>query len=131
MSTTQPKKQKILIVDDDPHIRKILERMLSRAPYETRSAEDGLKALALTDEFQPQLVILDVMMPGLTGLEVCKKIRERFKKEQIQILMLTAKDSQSDRHQAFENGADDYITKPFHIASLARKIEYALEKQST
>lgn len=129
MSENPVKTHKILIVDDDPHIRKILERMLAQPQYETQSAEDGLQALKLVEEFQPHLVILDVMMPGLSGLEVCEKIREKFNKEQIQILMLSAKDSQIDRRSALETGADDYLTKPFHIASLARKIEYSLEKQ--
>lgn len=130
MSQSAPSPRRILIVDDDPQIRKILERMLTQSPYEIQSAQDGLQALELVEKFRPHLIILDVMMPGLSGMEVCQKIRERFPKEEIQILMLTAKESQPDRRLALETGADDYITKPFHIASLARKIEYALNQQA-
>lgn len=121
-------KRKVLIVDDDPQIRKILERLLQGPEYELQTAVDGQQALAAIDSFHPQLVILDIMMPGMSGIEVCRHIRSEFPDQSIQILMLSAKDSQSDRRQALEIGADDYITKPFHIASLARKIDYFFGK---
>ncbi len=122
-------KKKVLIVDDDPQIRKILERLLQGAEYDLQLAEDGKSALSAIASFHPQLVILDIMMPGMSGIEVCRQIRTEFPDEAIQILMLSAKDSQSDRRQALEFGADDYVTKPFHIASLARKIEYIFGKR--
>lgn len=122
-------KKKVLIVDDDPQIRKILERLLQSPEYELQVAEDGQAAIEAIASFHPQLVILDIMMPGMSGIEVCRQIREQFPEEAIQVLMLSAKDSQSDRRQALEFGADDYVTKPFHIASLARKIEYFFGKQ--
>ena len=124
-------KRKVLIVDDDPQIRKILERILLRPDYELRQAGDGQLALQLVHEDPPDLVILDIMMPGMSGIDVCRKIREHDPAKGTHVLMLSAKDSQADRRRALEYGADDYVTKPFHIASLARKIQYMLEKDAS
>lgn len=121
-------KRKVLVVDDDPQIRKILTRMLAPATYEIRSADDGFSALETVREWDPDLVILDIMMPGMSGIEVCRQIREEKPGQNLQILMLSAKDSQSDRRRALEYGANDYVSKPFHIASLGRKIQYMFEK---
>jgi DNA-binding response OmpR family regulator len=121
-------KRKVLVVDDDPQIRKILTRMLAPAIYEIRSADDGFSALQSVREWNPDLVILDIMMPGMSGIEVCRQIREEKPQQDLQILMLSAKDSQADRIRALEYGANDYVTKPFHIASLGRKIQYMFEK---
>jgi DNA-binding response OmpR family regulator len=122
-------KRKVLIVDDDPQVRKILNRMLSASDYEIYSAEDGQKAIDTVARCNPDLIILDIMMPGMSGIEVCKQIREDFPDREIQVLMLSAKDSQADRRRALEYGANDYVTKPFHIDSLARKIQYIFEKK--
>ena len=122
-------KRKVLVVDDDPQIRKILERMLIGPSYDVRTAVDGVTALSQVKEDPPDLVILDIMMPGMSGIEVCRQIRETNPEHPIQVLMLSAKDSQSDRRRALEYGANDYVTKPFHIASLVRKIQYMFEKQ--
>jgi DNA-binding response OmpR family regulator len=121
-------KRKVLVVDDDPQVRKILMRMLAPAIYEIRSADDGFSALQSVREWNPDLVILDIMMPGMSGIEVCRQIREEKPQQDLQILMLSAKDSQADRIRALEYGANDYVTKPFHIASLGRKIQYMFEK---
>jgi two-component system phosphate regulon response regulator PhoB len=122
-------KRKVLVVDDDPQIRKILERMLVGTTYEVRTAGDGYSALNQVQEDPPDLIILDIMMPGMSGIEVCRQIRELRPQLPIQVLMLSAKDSQADRRRALEYGANDYVTKPFHIASLVRKIQYMFEKQ--
>ena len=122
-------KRKVLVVDDDPQIRKILTRMLAPATYEIRSADDGFAALQTVREWSPDLVILDIMMPGMSGIEVCRQIREEKPGQDLQILMLSAKDSQADRRRALEYGANDYVSKPFHIASLGRKIQYMFEKE--
>ncbi len=122
-------KQKILIIDDDPQIRKILERMLSAPRFSVLSLEGGDRVLEAIENFSPYLVILDVMMPRISGIEICRKIRQHFPERPLQILMLSAKDNQSDRRQALEYGADDYVTKPFHLGSLARKIDYIFEKK--
>jgi len=129
MNQAQAEGRKVLVVDDDPQIRKILERMLSGPEYKVRSAVDGFTALHQVKEDPPDLVILDIMMPGMSGIEVCRQIRELQPDNPIQVLMLSAKDSQADRRRALEYGANDYITKPFHIASLVRKIEYMFEKK--
>jgi len=122
-------KRKILIVDDDPQIRKILERMLKGPEYDIRMVADGDSALHQVQSDPPDLVILDIMMPGMSGIEVCREIRKAQPEAGIQVLMLSAKESQADRRRALEYGADDYVTKPFHIASLARKIQYMFEKR--
>lgn len=122
-------KKKVLIVDDDPQVRKILERMLAGLEYEVISTADGQAALEAISQVYPDLIILDIMMPGMSGIEVCRRIRQDFPKKGIQVLMLSAKDSQADRRRALEYGADDFVTKPFHIASLARKIQYMFGKK--
>ncbi len=122
-------KHKILVVDDDPQIFKIIFRLLNSKKYHVTSASNGYDALKKIEEEKSDLVILDLMMPGMSGLEVSKKIKENFPSQQITILVLSAKDSQMDRRKCFEMGVDDYLTKPFHIASLARKIEYIFEKK--
>ncbi len=124
-------KHKILVVDDDPQIFKIIFRLLNSKKYQVASASNGNEALKKIEDEKPDLVILDLMMPGMSGLDVSKKIKENFSIQPIMILVLSAKDSQMDRRKCFEMGVDDYITKPFHIASLARKIEYMFEKKKT
>ncbi len=124
-------KHKILVVDDDPQIFKIIFRLLNSKKYHVTSASNGYDALKKIEEEKPDLVILDLMMPGMSGLDVSKKIKENFPSQRIMILVLSAKDSQMDRRKCFEMGVDDYLTKPFHIASLARKIEYIFEKKKT
>ena len=122
-------KRKVLIVDDDPQIRKILERMLGDPKYDVKCVEDGKGAMESLQDYHPDLVILDIMMPGMSGIEVCRQIREVYPQREVHVLMLSAKDSQSDRRRALEYGADDFVTKPFHIASLGRKIDYIFDKK--
>ncbi len=122
-------KHKILVVDDDPQIFKIISRLLNSKKYQVISALNGSDGLRKIEEEKPELVILDLMMPGMSGIEVSKIIKENFSDQSITILVLSAKDSQMDRRKCLEMGVDDYITKPFHIASLARKIEYMFDKR--
>lgn len=103
--------------------------MLTGPAYDVRMVSNGDLALQEVQANPPDLVILDIMMPGMSGIEVCREIRNLKPVLPIQVLMLSAKDSQADRRRALEYGADDYVTKPFHIASLARKIEYMFEKR--
>src|SRR3990167_2369406 len=123
------KKRTVLVVDDDPQIFKIISRLLDTDRYEVTAALDGFEALKKIQRDPPDLLILDLMMPGMSGFEVCEKIKKDFSDYSIMILILSAKDSQNDRRRCFEMGVDDYVTKPFHIASLARKIEYMFEKK--
>ncbi|MEM0912563.1 MAG: response regulator transcription factor [Pseudomonadota bacterium] len=103
---------KILIADDDRHLREGLEALLSGEGYECRTASDGVEALLEQKRFQPDLCILDIKMPRMNGLSVCKTLRKRS--PFVQILMLTALDSEPDQIRGLDLGADDYIGKPFN-----------------
>lgn len=122
--------RKVLIVDDDPHVFKIVDRLLPKELYDLRSVSCAEDAKALLKGFAPELILLDVMMPGQSGIDFCRYLRSHDKFSRISVIMLTAKDSQDDRIQAFDYGADDYVTKPFHIASLARKINFLFQKKN-
>ncbi len=100
----------ILIVDDDPHIRELLDFALTKAGYVTRQAEDGVAALAAVEAQAPDLVVLDINMPRLDGLEVCRRLRAQG---QTPILFLSSRDDEIDRVLGIELGADDYVVKPF------------------
>ncbi|MBV9120178.1 MAG: response regulator, partial [Chloroflexi bacterium] len=108
-------KERILVVDDDEKITNLLRRALSYEGYVTDIAHDGPKALGLALEHHPDLVILDVMLPGMDGLEVCRRLREGGDEP---ILMLTARDEVSDRVMGLDSGADDYVVKPFALEEL-------------
>ncbi len=102
----------IVAVDDEPTILRVLKRILEPEGYEVILASDGSSALALLDERKPDLVILDIMMPGLDGFQVLDSIRERF---DVPVIMLTARCEQELLVKALEIGADDYVRKPFSI----------------
>ncbi len=116
---------KILLVDDDPGILKLLKTFLQSRGYSTITAGDGEKALEYCDKEKPDLVLLDVMMPGMDGWEVLKRIRERSSPP---VMMLTAKDAATDTIQGFSLGADDYITKPFDLLEVGLRIEAVLRR---
>ncbi|MFO1518117.1 MAG: response regulator [bacterium] len=120
-------KRRILVIDDDPQVYKIISRLLDPKRYEVETASDGPEGLKKIKEKKPELLVLDLMMPGMSGLEVCQKVKQAYPKEMM-VLVLSAKDAQMDRHRCFEIGADDFETKPFHIATLARKIDHMFEK---
>ncbi len=110
---------RILVVDDDRKIRAMLRRALSAEGYEVVTAADGYEALAVFDERQPDLVLLDVMMPGLSGIEVCRRLHEL---SSVPVLLVTAKDDVSDRVQGLDAGADDYVVKPFALEELLARV---------
>lgn len=112
----------ILIADDDPLARERLELLLSEA-YTTASAENGLQALKLARELLPDLIILDVMMPGLDGFETCRQLRADPRLAEVPVLMLTALDERAARLQGIESGADDFIAKPFDRIELLARIK--------
>lgn len=101
---------RILVVDDEDRIRRLLRMYLERENYEIEEAENGDEALELALNNEYDLIMLDVMMPGIDGVEVCKQLRE---KKATPIIMLTAKGEEANRVQGFEAGVDDYIVKPF------------------
>lgn len=121
-------KRKILVVDDDPQVFRIVNRLLNSELYEIFTATHGREALEKIPQIKPDMLLLDLMMPEMSGIEVCEKIKKNPETQHIVVFILSAKDGQIDRRRCFEVGADDYISKPFHIASLARKIEFTFEK---
>ena len=119
--------KKILIVDDEPLIVKGLKYSLESDGYETDSAQDGEEAVTKFFADQYDLILLDVMLPKLDGIEVCQRIRER---SNVPIIMLTAKGEDMDKILGFEYGADDYMTKPFNILEVKARIKSILRRAS-
>ena len=113
----------ILIIEDEQKINDILAFSLGKDGYKTLSAFDGVKGLEMALKENPDLILLDVMLPGMDGFEVCRKVRE---KSQVPIIMLTAKGEVMDKVLGLDNGADDYITKPFAIEEVLARIRVAL-----
>jgi two-component system KDP operon response regulator KdpE len=116
---------RILVVDDDPQIRRVMRVTLTAQGYEVDDAKDGHSALEKLRDPRFDLVLLDVNMPGLSGLETCREIRSG---SDIAIIMLTVRDDESDKVQALDAGADDYVTKPFRTPELLARIRAALRR---
>ena len=119
---------KILLVEDDPAVNASVARRLKFEGFQVESAVDGYQALEAFEHHQPQLVVLDVMLPGIDGFAVAGKIRET---SETPILMLTARDHVSDRVRGLERGADDYLVKPFAIEELLARIRALLRRSKT
>lgn len=117
---------KILLVDDEPNIVKFLEMGLVNEGFEVQTAQDGMTAVNLAKEFHPHVAILDVMMPGMDGFEVCRMLK---KTENIAIIMLTAKEEVEDRVKGLTIGADDYMVKPFSFEELLARIYARIRNQ--
>ena len=122
------KNSKILIVEDEPQINRLIELVLeSDGFYNIKKAFDGKQALEIIYEYKPDLILLDVMIPEIDGFSLCKKIKEDKRLESIQIVMLTARKMEKDVLQGFENGAIDYISKPFSNKILLARINAHLK----
>lgn len=119
--------KKILVVDDEKPISDIIKFNLEKEGYEIETAFDGEEALKKVYQFQPDLVLLDVMLPKLDGFQVCRRIRESFN---MPIIMLTAKEEEVDKVLGFELGADDYITKPFGMRELIARVKANIRRLS-
>jgi DNA-binding response OmpR family regulator len=117
---------KVLIVDDEPNIVLSLEFLMNQQGYETRVARDGDEALAEVERFQPDLVLLDVMLPRRDGFEVCQRLRADGWSD-LKILMLTAKGRDVEIEKGLALGADGYVTKPFSTAELVARVADMLE----
>jgi two-component system phosphate regulon response regulator PhoB len=115
--------KKLLIADDEEGVRLLVRMTLDAEAFEILEARDGHEAIALAKEAQPDAVLLDVMMPGPSGLEVCKALRSDSRTAGTTIVMLTAKAQETDREDGLAAGADDYFTKPFSPLGLLRKVE--------
>jgi len=122
-------KIKILIVEDDPHILLGLEELLKSEDYDVASCSRGDQALDAVAKYQPALIVLDVMLPGLSGYDICKQLRAR--KFAAPILMLTAKGQEIDKVIGLDLGADDYVTKPFGVRELLARIQALLRRAGT
>jgi len=118
----------ILIVDDEPQIRRVMRTSLSSNGYSVIEARSGEEALEVVRKERPELVLLDVNMPGIGGLEVCREIREQ---SDVAIIMLTVRNTEQDKVLALDAGADDYVVKPFSIEELLARIRAALRRTSS
>ncbi|MBI5877290.1 MAG: response regulator transcription factor [Chloroflexi bacterium] len=117
--------QTLLLIDDDPVLRELLSSQLQAAGYRVQAAPDGPTGLILAAEASPDLVVLDVMMPGMDGWEVCRRLRE---KSPAAVIMLTAKGTEIDKLRGFRLGVDDYVTKPFSFAELMARVGAVLAR---
>ncbi|MGW4641883.1 response regulator transcription factor [Sphaerisporangium sp. NPDC004334] len=123
MSTASP--PRILVVDDDPTVAEVVVRYLERDGHTVESVGDGAEALRRALADPPDLLVLDLMLPGMDGLQVCKKLRERWP---VPVIMLTALGEEIDRVVGLETGADDYVTKPFSPRELALRVQSVLRR---
>ena len=123
--------QKILVVEDEPDIRKLINYNLAQEHFKVLEAEDGEQALKLLQREKPNLVILDLMLPGLSGLELCKILRDRTDTTHLPILMLTAKAGEADKVVGLEMGADDYLPKPFSPREMVARVRAILRRSES
>ncbi len=119
---------KILVVDDEPRIVQTLQAYLEREGYQVQSARDGPSALQAVRSFAPDLVILDIMLPGMDGVEVLRRLRQE---SNVYVMMLTAKSEEMDKIVGLTVGADDYVTKPFSPRELAARVKAVLRRSRT
>lgn len=118
--------KKILIIEDEPNIRELVLYNLKTGGYEGIAAEDGIAGITMVQREKPDLILLDIMLPGKTGYEICRELREEG--NETPIIMLTAKTEESDKVTGLECGADDYISKPFGIRELMARIKAVLRR---
>ncbi|MFE4600272.1 response regulator transcription factor [Kitasatospora indigofera] len=121
---------RVLVVDDDPTVAEVVTGYLIRAGYRVDRAADGHEALARAAATRPDLVVLDLMLPGLDGLEVCRRLRAAEGGERLPVVMLTARGEESDRILGLELGADDYVTKPFSPRELVLRVQSVLRRSA-
>src|SRR6476469_7496174 len=122
-------KGKVLVVDDEPTILEIVGRNMERARYETSRAADGPEALRQADLYEPDLVVLDIMLPEIDGIEVMRRLQER-PGPRTAVILLTARGEESDRLVGLRHGADDYVVKPFSPAELVARVDAVLRRVS-
>src|ERR1700693_5601877 len=125
--TTTTDKSRVLVVDDEPQITRVLRTVLSSQGYQVRTAAEGEAALASFTEWRPELVITDLYMPHMDGVELCKRIRAM---SAVPIIVLSVKGEERTKVEALDSGADDYVTKPFGIDELLARVRAALRRGS-
>ena len=121
-------KKRILIIDDEEHIVQLLRINMKTHGFDCASAFSGEEGLALIPEYNPDLILLDVMLPGIDGVEVCRRLKNNSETKRIPVLMLSARSQGRDKITGLEGGADDYITKPFSLQELFLRIKAALRQ---
>ena len=119
-------KQRVLVVDDEPSIAKILRKQLEVAGFEVAVAVDGAEGLVKVREFRPELIVLDVMLPKLSGHQVCATLKQDAELKTIPVLMLTAKAQRKDQDEGLQSGADAFLTKPFQLEELLAQVRRLL-----
>jgi DNA-binding response OmpR family regulator len=129
MSTTESDRPVVLVADDDDDIRDLVAFRLDRAGYEVLRAADGQEALDLARKHRPDLAVLDVMMPKLTGYDVTRELRADAATSRIPVILLTARVQEADVARGFEAGADDYVKKPFSPQELKARVQAVLGRR--
>ncbi|MEM9146842.1 MAG: phosphate regulon transcriptional regulator PhoB [Pseudomonadota bacterium] len=119
---------RVLVIEDEDAICALLEYNLQKEGFEVRTSGDGEDALLVIDEDKPDLVILDWMLPGLSGIEICRRIRSRTQSRDVPVIMLTARSDEDDRIRGLDTGADDYLTKPFSVPELTARVRALLRR---
>ena len=122
---------RVLVIDDEPHIVKVIRKQLEIAGFEVSAAGDGSEGLAAVRAWRPDLVILDILLPGMDGYAVCEALKRDPALRQIPVLMLTAKALPAEQVEGFRRGADGYLTKPFQLEELLGEIRRLLAKSGT
>jgi DNA-binding response OmpR family regulator len=120
----------LLIAEDDPDIRELISFRLTAAGHSVTAVEDGPSALDAAGQVAPDLVLLDVMMPGLSGIDVCRALRARPESADLPVILLTARSQEADVQAGFRAGADDYMTKPFSPRELVSRINALLARRA-
>jgi DNA-binding response OmpR family regulator len=116
-------KKRILVVEDELYIATLIKQILTGRGYEVSTTNNGAEALRRVEEFDPQLVVLDVSLPGMDGYQICRYLRSNVKTAKLPVIMVTALARPANQRQGFDLGADDYLTKPFVPAELVSRIE--------
>ena len=119
---------RVLVVEDEEAISLLLKYNLTAEGFEVTVVDDGDEALMVADEIQPDIILLDWMLPHVSGIEICRQLRAREKTQAIPVIMLTARAEEEDRLRGFEKGADDYVTKPFSMKELVARIHAVLRR---
>jgi two-component system, OmpR family, phosphate regulon response regulator PhoB len=122
---------KILIIEDDSDISELIEYNFKQEKWECRLADNGSDGVALANSYHPDLIVLDLMLPDISGLDVCRKLKADVHTQKTPIIMLTAKSEEVDRIVGFEIGADDYVTKPFSPRELILRVKAIIKRVST
>ncbi|MEM8802933.1 MAG: phosphate regulon transcriptional regulator PhoB [Pseudomonadota bacterium] len=121
-------KPHVLLVEDEPAQREVLSYNLEAEGFDVAKVDNGDEALVLVDEVQPDVIILDWMLPGVSGIEICRRLKSRSETRKIPVIMLTARSEEADRVRGLETGADDYVIKPYSVIELMARVRTQLRR---